>query len=371
MRRLATLAVALIALVASPARHAEAECRQELIDLLQRFDMLVIDYRNAPQSNAVEEWLTWKPKMTLTVVAAGGGACDPMKPWSSDRYQAAAMLFTDAAELRYASNDVPGALDQYRLATTMLGKGGPPLFDFTSRWFEVAARRLRADVKLREADQLLSIGRQMMPHDARVTLQSGLTAAFFAIANANAVDSLAREPLPPAGSLRERWRRDIDRARSIAREQGDRAEKWLGEAARGGSDVGSLQLARLLLMRGKPMNALATADPVLQRATDNDSAYIAALLGGAGREASGDVAGAAEHYTRAIAQNPDAQFGYVALSQVLMRQGRYEEARAALALVLNRKPSPDRLRDPWWLFGSDVGRPMDHPFDDLREEARR
>ncbi len=201
-------------LLCPAAGRAQPLCPAGLSDRIKEYERLIDGYRSGA-SSAIDAWLVWTAKDAHVIIEQADAKCDPLKPWTDAEYRAAAMLAADAAERLLDSANVTLAMTQFEFGGMLFRKAGARLFPFASRWFEAAAVSLRWDVFLGEADAVLSTARQLIPRDPRIVYQSGVTAAFLTIANATALDVFAREPLPPAGSLRAEQSREVSTAKRV------------------------------------------------------------------------------------------------------------------------------------------------------------
>jgi tetratricopeptide (TPR) repeat protein len=104
-----------------------------------------------------------------------------------------------------------------------------------------------------------------------------------------------------------------------------------------------LRLGRVLLLRGKVLDALPELERVGRESSDPAQVYMARMFEGRCRERLGDARGAATAFAAATERVPGAQAGLVALGRALDRLGENQRARSAFGGAMQ----PEAVRDPW------------------------
>jgi Flp pilus assembly protein TadD len=175
-------------------------------------------------------------------------------------------------------------------------------------------------------------------------------------------DATAVSVLRVEGAVREMRQRRAVRLEAAA--------KWLRAAAEidPSSLNARLHLARVVMLRGDDESALTSFNE-LRRAPGAPAliVYRASLFAGAVHERRGRLQEAADAYSAATLIVPNSQTAHVALSAALQRAGRGDEARAALAAVMNN--SGQEPVDTAWTYFFDVSEVATARLDQLRAEA--
>ncbi len=129
------------------------------------------------------------------------------------------------------------------------------------------------------------------------------------------------------------------------------AETFLRRAAEldPGATRTRMHLGRVRGRMGDHKRAVADLQAA-EKATDQETLYLAHLFRGAEEEALGNREAAREAYQHAVEVLPKAQAPYVALSRLAAGAGARGEAQEALEQVW-RLPQADLQReDPWWQY---------------------
>jgi tetratricopeptide (TPR) repeat protein len=105
-----------------------------------------------------------------------------------------------------------------------------------------------------------------------------------------------------------------------------------------------LRLGRVLLLRGKPREALPELERVWQDSPRPAQCYMARMFEGRARERLGDLRGAAVALAAATERMPQAQSALVALGRALDRLGEGTQAREAFDSAMQRERGRG---DPW------------------------
>jgi Flp pilus assembly protein TadD len=130
-----------------------------------------------------------------------------------------------------------------------------------------------------------------------------------------------------------------------------------------------LHLGRVETLRGHEKDGLVQLELVFNAATDDATAYLAALFSGAAHERMRRPDSAETSYRQAIDRFPEGQAAYVALSEGLQRSGRTDDARTVLHRLLDGKAGP--IREPWWWYLTESPGVADERLAGLRREVRQ
>ena len=290
---------------------------------------------------------------------------DTVNPWEPERFRAAALMHTEAAFLPHRRTD-DRTFEQLDIASQILAKGGPEVRDFASRWYVAVSRVLRDRLRLEDAERLLELGRSRLPDDPAVLCESGTLEEYLAT-DARYSPALRSVPAGALPSFREWPRREA----AIMDRRAHRLER-AAAFLRAGVDrhspdaVCSLHLGRVSSLRAD----YPAAERYLRPLRDSDDAalsYLASLFLGAAAEQQSLFADAALHYREAIARVPRAHAAYFGLSSTMYKQGRADEARAALADAV--LPDENNRRDPFWWYFVEPGGMANQRLETLRREV--
>ena len=291
---------------------------------------------------------------------------DRHHPWDARRYAAAVMLHTDAAfRLSYQMTTAEAArhLD---LATRHIARGlalrREGVREIGQRWFVAVARCLRDRPAVPAAASLLKLGRERLPMDPAVLVESGILAESIA---AYLLDS---------GELfvgRNRGPGDLDSGRAFELRQGqlNEAATWLRQAVDvdPSNDAARLHLGRVLFLRMEDEESLRVLREVAETSKVEANAYLASLFSAAVHHRAGRLDEAARSYSAAVARWPAAPAAYLGLSEALQGMRKGDESREILGTLLALR-SPD---DPFWLYLFDQPGVADRRLGELRSEVRR
>jgi tetratricopeptide (TPR) repeat protein len=120
-----------------------------------------------------------------------------------------------------------------------------------------------------------------------------------------------------------------------------------------GLDEARLRLGRLQWQLGRGREARATLEALLARATGSGERYLGHLFLGRVLEDAGDGAAALAHYRQALALDPAAQAGALAVAHALQVDGDLEASREVVRHALKQAPREDP-RDGWLSYN--IGR---------------
>jgi tetratricopeptide (TPR) repeat protein len=123
-----------------------------------------------------------------------------------------------------------------------------------------------------------------------------------------------------------------------------------------------LRLGRVLLLRGKPREALAELERVGRESSNPAQIYMARMFEGRCHERLGDARGAAAAFEAAIERMPRAQAGLVALGRALDRLGENQRAQNAFGEAMKPVVDPD----PWLHYVKGQRDRIDSLADELR-----
>jgi tetratricopeptide (TPR) repeat protein len=139
---------------------------------------------------------------------------------------------------------------------------------------------------------------------------------------------------------------------SAAEDRRDQAEGALADAL--ALDQGLLEarlhLGKLLLDRGRLVEAEPRLQEVETHSRDDRQRYLARLFLGRLADRSGRLDEAAGFYGRAIEAWPDSQAARLALGHALESTSRPAAALPLVAASLAASRRLDRAADPWWLY---------------------
>lgn len=362
------LVTTLLAAVGAPAvavgqktPEVKASRAEQARVTLDAYHALVAAYLNGDGS-AAADILGWTPARLADVLGLIGVVGPGEAPLGARRFQAAAMLHTDGALLRVEARDGDAVPMHLEIASRLLSKGAPDTHEFARRWYVAVARLLRERGWLRHAEILLELGRKRLPRDPVVLCESGTLQEYMA----------GDRTLPPGPADRPAFFADGFMRQSFERDRRERlmhAAEWLRDSVdRGADSLCRLHGARVLSLLGENRSA----DPLLaelQDDADDALSYLASIFLGASAERRGDRSMAERCYRDALARFALGQSAQVALSAVLMQQGRTTEAREVLGRALDGEERS--RREPWWWYHSEPKVVADARIEALRREVRR
>jgi len=111
-----------------------------------------------------------------------------------------------------------------------------------------------------------------------------------------------------------------------------------------------LHLGHVLLLRGKPDEAMRELRQALTTLDDPLLRYFGEMFLGASLEGAKQPAAARAAYTRALELFPRSQSAALALSAAAMRQGDRAAAMAAMDRMIAASGDEANERDPWWRY---------------------
>lgn len=126
-----------------------------------------------------------------------------------------------------------------------------------------------------------------------------------------------------------------------------------------------LHLGHVLLLRGRPQEAVTGLRQTTFDEVERDRRYFTALFLGAAEEGTGRFDEAREAYMRAAALVPLAQSPYIGLSALATRRGDRATALKEIARVFALPVLPGDPADPWWAYYIDHARGVDALLEKL------
>jgi tetratricopeptide (TPR) repeat protein len=294
-------------------------------------------------------------------------------PWTAGELRGAAMLHTDAA-LRIVGPDEEDGERRHHVnvAGRMLHASGTPADPFVPRWYYAVSRALRDRHLFGVAEDLLDRGRSQVPGNPTILFESASVAETLARGYAVGVPERGAIPSLQPGRYVDLVGHLWDTAGNLQRRAArlNDAAKWLREAVdRDGTMlIARLHLGRVETLRSREKDGLLHLERVFNGATDDATAYLAALFSGAAHERLRRPDAAAASYREAIARFPAGQAAYLALSEILQSSGKTDESRAVLQSLLDGKAG--LIREPWWWYLVDPPGLAGERLAGLRREVR-
>jgi tetratricopeptide (TPR) repeat protein len=129
-----------------------------------------------------------------------------------------------------------------------------------------------------------------------------------------------------------------------------------------------LRLAHVVLLRGRPEEAITLLQPLLEHTTDADERYLAGLFLGRAYGAAERLEAARNAYAAASAEIPCGQAAAIALAHLAFRERGFDTARETLVVPL--RPSAG-CTDPWALYDFGQVRRLAGLIAELRRALRR
>jgi tetratricopeptide (TPR) repeat protein len=276
----------------------------------------------------------------------------------------AAALLSDVAQRALRHGDPRRARWELQ-AAARLARATRGFAGFTRSFYLVAGLMLQGMADLAGAYEILSEGQRQAEDDAELLLALGSVS--------ETITALRTYDLPEE-SRRQPGHRDepqfriegaLDESGRLPRTDLADAQALYARALR--RDPGLLEahlrLGRVLLLRGRPREALPELERVVRESPRPAQLYMARLFEGRTRERLGDPKGAAAAFAAAVERVPRGQSALVALARALDRLGEGTRAQEALGSALQAEAE----RDPW----IDYMRGQPDRIDTLLEELRR
>jgi tetratricopeptide (TPR) repeat protein len=348
--------------VASAEELQLARAYRQVVERYRRGDADAVDAVNAIPRLHLESIM----KVIFSRVAPETGtwkleAGAPI-PWLPGELRGAAMLHTDAA-LRIVGPDEEDGDRRHHLkvAGRMLHASSSRDDPFVPRWYYAVSRALRDRNLFGVAEDLLERGRSQVPGNPTILFESSAVAETLARGyGVNVTETRGIPSIEPDTERNLQWR---------AARLND-AARWLREAVERDDTmlIARLHLGRVETLRSHEKDGLVHLERVFSAATDDATAYLAALFIGAAHERLRRPDAAEASYRKAIARFPAGQAAYVALSEVLQRSGKSGESRTVLHdLLLGRT---ELIREPWWWYLVEPPGVAQERLAELRREVR-
>ena len=280
---------------------------------------------------------------------------------------AAAALLSDAALHALDRGDPRRARWELQAAARLAHatRSTPAFEGFARRFYLVAGVMLHGMADVAGAYKMLAEGRRLAEDDAELLLAHGAVSE--TIAALRRYD-LPEEPRRQLGSLDEPQfviEGELDEGGPLPRADLADAQALYAKALK--QDPGLLEarlrLGRVLLLRGRPREALPELEHVGRESPRPSQCYMARLFEGRTRERLGDPRGAATAFAAAVDRVPRGQSALVALGRALDRLGEGTRAQEAFDRALQAEVQ----RDPWL----DYIKGQPDRIDALLEELRR
>jgi tetratricopeptide (TPR) repeat protein len=332
---------------------------------LGHYQSLVLAYAGG-EDQAIVGILDWNRRWLDEALRFLNKASDPWQPWPLSRIAAATMLHTDAARRLLEADKTADADIHLDLASRLLQRTveTPELRHFAGLWYVAMSRYLRRNLELSLAERLLESGRDRLPGDARVLRESGVLQELLAgrpsLSTLPEVSGSTRETAAAVAGMVSRRTSHLGVAETLLKSS-LRADPSDAETR--------LHLGRVLMLQDNEAQAVAMFSALRSDSADPDVAYLAHLFAGGAHEREGRLELAAAAYREAVAMVPAAQAAYIALSHVLQRSGRTDEARAINARLLAEPRKP--RYDPMWTYFFVAVEAVHDRLAELRLEARR
>jgi tetratricopeptide (TPR) repeat protein len=252
-----------------------------------------------------------------------------------------------------------------RMSADLLGPAAsqPGGARFAARFSAVFALHLRSALCFLTSRNWAEAGLKLAPQDAMLRFVDGLASETigttgFVEPTLRSVRDWRGRPTPGYENVdpKKEFKRAIDGfERALA------ADPHLFEAR--------LRLGRVLWRLGRGPEARESLKEAVAE-TSGPSRYLAHLFLGQCLEDEGDLEGAIDQYSAAVALRPDSQIGAVALAHAHSLRGRSETAREVLEKML---PLAARRQaaDPYWNYVMGATEATEALLEDLRRETLR
>ena len=208
--------------------------------------------------------------------------------------------------------------------------------EFVRQWYLLVVSQVQGTRQISRSAHYLEEARSLFPDDADILLASG--------SHHESLTFIGTEHHPV---IDEAGRRIGNAQINPARERRE-AARWFRAAvdANPGLHEAAVRLGRTLHQLGDLQAAATTLETVRARAEDPPMKYLAALFLARVEEDRGRRARAADLYVEAIKAYPEAQAGFVGVSELLYVDAQPESAAKVMTNLL-QKPAPS---DPWWVY---------------------
>ena len=277
---------------------------------------------------------------------------------------AAAALLSDAA-LRALHHGDPRRARWELQAAARLARATQGFAGFTRGFYLVAGLMLHGMADLTGAYEMLSEGRRQSEDDAELLLALGAVCETIAALRTYELPEGPRRQPGPRDEPQFMIEGELGEGGRLPRTDLADAQALYAKALRWDSGLleARLRLGRVLLLRGRPGEALPELERVGRESPRPAQCYMARLFEGRTRERLGDLQGAAAAFAAAVERVPSGQSALVALGRALERLGEGTRAQEAFESALRAEAQ----RDPWM----DYIKGQPDRIDTLLEELRR
>lgn len=342
---IALAAAAIVSLWSGTSRAADVDDYVALVDA----------YRAGHTRDAV---LALSNQDDKWIAASHAAAMKSVTSWPAGRLEAAVLLHTEVVTGGWVlPSHVALHLDAAR---RLLAAGrAPRIKELRHQWLLIVCWHFQSELELASMVPFLDELREGFADDAETDLIAG---DFFEAAgwSATSPDSLPWTLRSRVLSfMPRRSQHEALEQAAAAFERAMRSPSTRAEAA--------VRLGRVLVLLGRPQEALARLSPLVTGATERRWRYLAALFSALAEERRGNVDAQMAAYRTASDIAPGCQTPLVGMTAVRRLQGATADA-AALARTLT--DNPDRsCDDAWWYyrFGPSPDQLPEH-LDHLRKE---
>jgi tetratricopeptide (TPR) repeat protein len=252
-----------------------------------------------------------------------------------------------------------------RMSAELLGPAvlQPDGARFAARFAAAFALHLRSALCFLTGRNWAEAGLKLVPRDAALRFADGLASETIGVTGF--VEPNLRQVLDVRGR-RVSGYEDVNRKKELNRavedfEQALALDEQFFEAR--------LRLGRVLWRLGRGREAREALERAVME-TSGAMRYLAHLFLGQCLEDDGDLPGAIDHYSAAVALRPDTQIGAVALAHAQSLRGRSERAREIVEGALSQS-GRRRTVDPYWNYLMGVPETAEALIEDLRRETLR
>ena len=343
---LAIIVIVLSAFRASPSAQAPPSSQHEWLSVQYRG--LIAQYRGG-QLDVVRSIANMPPSHLEGVFDVIFGPDPPEGQWTPAELRAAILLHGDAA-LSIVGSDQQRAGFHVAYVNQMFRKLGLGYRDLAVSWPVALAGVMRARGQLAPAESVLAMARRQVSNAPEVLFASALTAELQASYAATAGGS--GTPL----QRRTGWLTSAD--------------AWLQQTlSLDRSDTSArLHLGRVQMLRQQHAPALETLSALLSDQQQTGVRYLAELFSGAVHDRVGRFTMAEHHYRRATELIPSAPAARVALTELMQRRGRMDEAHEFFRRSIEQAGSES---DPWWYYLHEPPRQAEQHWVALRLTVQR
>jgi tetratricopeptide (TPR) repeat protein len=304
-----------------------------------------------------------RPELGAEGLSMVSRVVDPANGWAAADLAAAAVFHTDMALRLVKVSSQQDAATHVDAAVMLLRAAlerDPARATFARRWRSTVAALLHAAGARELATR---IGLEALPWLSESNPQAQARAAF-ALGLTEEIRAAVAGPL--SGNLPKR---NVAVPPEAQRALLDAARHFQDALAADPADAeAALHLGRIMIVARREIDADRPLR-VAAAAPDRPVRYLAMMFLGAIAERQSRYADAERHYLTALDTFPWGQSAPLALSHVLMRQGREAEARAAVARHFTGTGA--RVVEPLWTYLADPATDLGPTLNLLRAEVWR